>query len=252
MNRKHSFFRHISTVLLVTALTALVLGGCGSQKQNEPQTVPETTVEAPTQTTEPAAEQNVKPVERTPGEMALLAYQELLKSNPALEGTHDELNDLTFGYEENLAKFGNHYDYFAIRDLNHDGIPELFAVTVINNRWTPVSVFTYDAGVSGQGQIVLLKDPMEPSSHATFEQMSTAGGAYTLYICPDNHIHNVWGGDTPIGYQEENNAYILNGTELVLTACSLGANEDTGSRETIFDYENTESGRNAISEMISG
>lgn len=233
------------TLCIVPVMLAAICAGCGKKPEKSEPTQP--VVQPTTQTT-----QATQPA-LTPAEKAMAMYKELLETYPTiLPDNIETLDDRTLGYDENLSQFGMHYDFFSIADLDLDGVPELIASTVINNRWTPVSVFTYDAGVSGQGEIVLLKDPMEPSSYATFEQMSTAGGAYTLYICPDNHIHNVWGGDTPIGYQEENNAYILSGTELVLTACSLGANEDTGSRETIFDYENTESGRNAISEMISG
>lgn len=152
-----------------------------------------------------------------PADAARNAYRELLKSAPALTGEHAELNDASFGYEQNQAAFGNHVDLFALTDLNADGIPELITQSVVNFRWTPVSVYTY-----ADGKVVLLKDPQEPQAHGTFEQNSAANGAYLTYICSDNHIHSVWRGTTPIGDAEENHAFVLKGTALTAVDCAVG------------------------------
>ena len=154
---------------------------------------------------------------------ALSAYREILKAAPAVEGQHEELADASFNYEQNQAKFGNHYDMFAFSDINHDGIPELIALTTVNFRWTPVSVFTY-----AEGNAVLLHDPSVPGAHATFEQNSSANGAYITFICSQNHIHSVWCGTNPIGDAvEENHAYLLEGTTLIETSCPVREGENT-------------------------
>lgn len=154
---------------------------------------------------------------------ALLAYQEILKAAPAIEGEHEELEDAAFDYDQNLQMFGNHYDAFAILDINQDGIPELIALSTVNFRWTPVSVYTY-----ADGNAVLLKDPADGGAHGTFEQSSTANGTYTTYICGENHIHSVWRGTNPMGdAEEENHAYVVEGTTLTATDCSVGENGNT-------------------------
>lgn len=154
----------------------------------------------------------------TSNDDALSAYQEILKAAPAIEGEHEELMDASFDYEQNLAKFGEHYDSFAITDINQDGTPELIALSTVNFRWNTVSVYTY-----ADGNAVLLKDPTSADSHGTFQQQSTANGAYTTYICEENHIHSVWRGTDPAGEAvEENSAYALDGTTLTLTGCTVG------------------------------
>lgn len=228
MKRKHDSSGLVLAVLLVIAVFVSQLNGCGNQPPKEPQLVPET-VTSP-------AEMDVKT-------KAVSVFQELLRTYPALEGEHPELEDPSFGYEENLAKFGQHYDWFMLSDLNRDDVPELIVMTVINKRWTPVSVFRYDAST---GEAVLLKAPADPGSQATFEQMSTAGGAYSLYICKDNHIHSLWGGDTPVGYQEENCAYVLTGNGLEAVECGATAGEGNSARFAELALQNTEANRNAI------
>lgn len=161
-----------------------------------------------------------KPEKDTP---ALSAYLDILKAAPAIAGEHAELSDAGFGYEENQAMFGNHLDCFAILDINSDGTPELIAQSIVNSRWAPVSVYTF-----ADGKAVLLNDPLDPQAHGTFEQCSTAGGAYITYVCTERHIHSVWRGTTPMGdAAEENYAYVLSGTELTLTDCSAGEGENT-------------------------
>lgn len=158
-----------------------------------------------------------------PADNALSAYQEILKSAPVIEGEEDALMDASFDYEQNLAKFGEHYDSFAITDINQDGTPELIALSMINFRWNTVSVYTY-----ADGHAVLLKDPMNAESHGTFDQQSTANGAYITYICEENHIHSVWRGTDPAGEAvEENSAYALGGTTLTLTDCTVGESGNT-------------------------
>lgn len=227
-------------MFVTIAIIAAAFSGCSMQQKENAQATTEAI-------TEPTIATQADASFASPQSQAIGAYQELLKSCPAVEGEHDELSDPAFGYEENLGKFGKHYDFFAVSDLNHDDVPELLAMTIINNRWTPVCVFTFNAA---NGEIILLKDSLDPESHATFEQMSTAGGAYDLYICKDNHIHNVWSGDTPVGFQEENHAYTLNGAELEAVACSLGTSGEAGTNVVHFwdmANKNTEENRNAIS-----
>lgn len=171
----------------------------------------------------------------TEKEQALSAYQEILKASPAIEGEHDELLDASFDYDKNLELFGSHYDQFAVVDINHDDIPELIALSTINFRWAPISIFTFEAG-----KAVLLKDPLAPEAHGTFEQMSTANGAYITYICGNNHIHNVWRGTTPIGEIEEQRAYALDGAILTEVDCSAGQNENTTYFSDIAKVNTTE------------
>lgn len=180
----------IKWILLALAVAVSgVLGGCGkSQPKEEP---------------------------KTPAQEALLCYQELLKAAPALEGEHPELEDAAFGDAQNKAQFGEHYDAFAVVDLDKDGIPELLASTVINFRWVPISVFTY-----AEGKAVLLNDPLEEAANGTFEQNSAANGAYVTFVCAENHIHSLWSGNTPVGPMAENHAYVLKGTSLTAVDCT--------------------------------
>ena len=171
---------------------------------------------------------------------ALAAYQKILEAAPALEGEHEELTDASFGYEQNLQKFGEHYDQFALTDLNQDGIPELITMTVVNFRWTPISVYTYT-----DGKAVLLKDALDAQSRVTFEQNSSANGAYEIYFCEENHIHSVWRGATPIGELEEDQAYALEGLTLIVKDCPIGK---SGNAVTFSDIAkaNSAENRNAI------
>lgn len=185
--------KHIILVLIFSLVC--ILCGCGKNQPTESQP-----------STEP----------QNPTEQAILCYQEILNAAPAIEGKHTELEDASFDYEQNFELFGDHFDQFALIDLNGDNIPELLASSVINFRWVPVSVFTY-----ADGNAVLLDDPTGEATHGTFEQCSTAGGNYTTFICEDNHIHSMWSGDTPIGWVEENYAYIMEGTNLAAVDCQL-------------------------------
>ena len=188
-------------LLLVSALLlAGVLAGCGQAAAPAPTAAP---------VNDPRAD-------------ALTAYREILEAAPALEGEHGELMDASFNYEQNREKFGNHYDLFALSDLNQDGVPELIAQTVVNFRWTPVFVYTYS-----DGSTILLKTSPEIPGIGTFEQNSSANGAYTLYFCEENHIHSQWRGETPEGEMVEEEACALEGTNLVLKACTVGENEKT-------------------------
>lgn len=171
---------------------------------------------------------------------ALSAYREILETAPALEGEHEELGDASFGHEENLAKFGAHYDMFALSDLNGDCVPELIALSVVNFRWTPISVYTYAAG-----KAVLLHDPLDAESPVTFAQNSSANGAYTLYICEAGHIHSLWQGETPVGCMTEDYAYILQGTSLIPVDCAVGKNEKSVSFSALAKA-NTPENRDAV------
>ena len=154
---------------------------------------------------------------------ALIAYQEILKAAPAIEGEHIELEDASFGYDQNIERFGNHYEVFALLDINKDEIPELMALSVVNFRWTPTSVYTFV-----DGKAILLKDQTDLEAHGTFEQRSTANGGYITYICEENHIHSVWRGTNPMGeVEEENHAYVMEGTNLITVDCGIGENENS-------------------------
>ena len=158
-----------------------------------------------------------------PAEAALAAYRDILSAAPAIEGEHEELFDASFDYEQNQTAFGNHCELYAFHDIDRNGIPELIAQSTVNFRWTPVSVFTFTDGAA-----VLLKTPTEPDAHGTFEQMSTANGAYITYFCEDGHIHSVWCGTDPFGAAvEENSAYRLDGTSLLPVDCTAGESEHT-------------------------
>lgn len=201
-------------LLLVCGLVlAAALGGCGKASSSSAvEETPKADQEASQTTDQPETE----------AAKALAAYREILQAAPAIEGEHEELSDASFGYEENQALFGAHYDLFALVDLNADEIPELIALSTVNFRWTPVSVYTY-----ANGEAVLLQDPLAPAANSTFEQNSSANGAYTTYICGENHLHNVWRGSTPVGEAEENYAYALEGTTLTTVDCAAEEGENT-------------------------
>lgn len=165
---------------------------------------------------------------------ALAAYRDILKSSPAMTGEHDELNDASFDYEQNLAKFGSHYDMFALSDLNHDGVPELIAQSIVNFRWNIVSIYAY-----ADGNAVLVKDAQNPDSNGTFEQNSSANGAYVTYLCDQLHIHSVWRGTNAAGdAEEENTVYMLDGTVLAQTECAISESENTIDFQEVL-YPNT-------------
>lgn len=162
------------------------------------------------------------PITETPKEQAMMAYQEILRGAPAIEGEHEELADASFDYEQNIKMFGNHYDLFALYDINQDEIPELIAMSTVNFRWTPVSVYTFK-----DGEAILIKDKQNMEAHGTFELCSTANGAYSTYICENNHIHNVWCGTNPLDEEvKEDYAYVLDGTSFTAVDCSSGENEN--------------------------
>lgn len=171
---------------------------------------------------------------------ALSAYREILEAAPALEGEPEELWDASFGYEENAAKFGKHYDTFALWDLDRDTVPELIALSVVNFRWAPVSVFRY-----AEGQAVLLHDPQDGEAPVTLWQNSSANGAYTLYLCEEGHVHSLWRGDTPLGQVTEDHAYALEGTGLRETDCPVGENENAVFFPDVAKA-NTPEGRDAV------
>ena len=151
-----------------------------------------------------------------PDNDALSAYEEILKAAPAIDGDEEALMDASFGYEENLKTFGEHYDCFAVTDINGDSVPELIASSEVNFRWAPISVFTFS-----DGKAVLLKDPSDLSAHGTFEQNASANGAFLTYICEDGHIHSVWQGTDPAGEAvEENHAFALDAAALTEVQCS--------------------------------
>lgn len=157
------------------------------------------------------------------GNSALEAYKEILKAAPALEGEHEEIYDATFDYGQNVEKFGKHYDSFAVKDINQDGTPELITLSVINFRWTMVSIYTLEAG-----EAVLVKNSQGVGTEGSFDQMSTANGAYVAYICEENHIHSVWRGTDPMGEEiEENTAYAVSGTSLTVVDCTAQETEGT-------------------------
>lgn len=243
-----SRFKKSIAFCLVLVMLAAICNGCSAiatKSESAQSTIPPTVVNTETIKNDftEAAESA-----KTPTQKAILMYDELLKSYPTILHKNEEiLGDLSFGYDDNFAKFGKHYDYFAVLDLNNDGIPELITNTIINNGWMPVSVFQYN---EPKNELQLLKDPLAPESHATFEHMSTAGGMYCLYICKDNHLHSNWGGDTPLGFQEENHAYVLNKEGLAAVDCAISNNTGNASDIVVNFWDilriNDEETRNSI------
>ncbi len=252
----------IKNVLLICSLSlVMVLGGCGKAQtetveslQEEP--VVETVEEPEThgsfkqeetqdevaqseenlQTEEPEIETEEAPevqeeetteneTEESPEDEkaeAIAAYDVILKANPAINGTPIELQDASFGYEQNQKLFGDHIDSYAILDIDQDGIPELMALSMINFRWTPMSVYTFT-----DGNVKLLRSPLEEEAHGTFELCCTANGFYNTYICEMNHIHNVWKGTNPMGEEEvEETAFALENGVLTQVECSVGESEN--------------------------
>lgn len=222
---KNRLRKLIAFSLMLGMLTA-ICNGCGA---NAAKSEPIQSAVQPTSETIQDFQSGSNPAEKdstemteaadTPAQKAMQKYAQLLQSYPAIVQENAEiLNDLSFGYEDNLLQFGKHYDFFAVWDFDNDGIPELIASTIINNQWVPVSVFRYQ---ESENEPQLLKDPFDPESHATFEHMSTAGGTYSFYICKENHLHSCWGGDTPLGFQEENHGYVLTPEGLAAVDCGL-------------------------------
>lgn len=252
----------IKKSLLVCGLVLTAfLGGCGDQVsekiENEPEIEEEVTennfyestsdIEESEQETEefnestenevPDSKQdNAQKTEATEvQDEELFAYQEILRNAPAIEGEHSELEDAGFGYEENMEQFGKHLDYFTILDINEDGTKELIATTIINFRWAPISIYT-----CVDGSAVLLNEPAgveEPvgeTGYCTLSQCSTANGAYYNYICEENHFHSVWSGN-PIGEpMVEDKAFVIEGTILMETECSVRESENATYFSELF------------------
>ena len=82
---------------------------------------------------------------------------------------------------------------FFLYDINKDNVPELFAFTSVNFRWFNVRIFTYKSGKVTPYKIKGVGD-------AVLTDRATANGSYNFYICSRKHIHNMWGGSTPMGY----------------------------------------------------
>lgn len=205
--------------ILLTFLFSLMtlLGGCGTSSPTEPvpQDPPPADVSLEGEQSESEAEPSQE--ESSP----LLAYQELLQAAPALEGEPEELLDASFGYDENQEMFEDHIERFALLDLDKDGTPELITESTVNFRWNIVSVYTLVDG----NAVLLLTSPVE-AAHGTFDQQSTANGAYLTFICEDSHIHSRWSGTDPSGAEaEEDHAYLLEGITLTETDCTVGENE---------------------------
>lgn len=218
----------MKTKMLLAAIVLLFASAlCACKKEantTPPATVPQQTAAAQ-ETTAPqqteATQQTTIP-QADPAAEAISAYREILQSAPAIDGQSEKLLDPSFGYDQNIEEFGNHYDLFALADIDQNGIPELIALTQINFRWTQVTVFTF-----ADGEAVMLKDPVNETPYATFDQCSTAGGAYVTYLCPQNHIHSVWKGTNPIGEAvEENYAYALSGKTLTFISCDVNESGD--------------------------
>lgn len=205
-------FKNRCFLLMFVLLLSVSLLGCGKTQSAAP-------------TAEPTPEAAIDPTEAPapdPKAEAMAAYRALLEAAPMLEGEHEEMMDATFGYEQDLEKYGKHIDVFALTDLDSDGIPELIATSIVNFRFVPVSVYTYADGEAVL--LLLLSDPLDPQSPVTFTQYSAASGTYTLYFCEENHIHTLWRGDTPVGEMTEDSAYALEDTTLVPKDCSVGEN----------------------------
>lgn len=197
--------------LIATALTMSMLvsaTACSSKKSDETTVADETATEETSEVQESEEE----------GDPVLAAYQALLDSQPAISRDNDELYDASFDYDKNMELYGDHIDFYALYDIDMDDVPELITLTLINFRWTPVSIYTYQ-----DGEVVLVQNPDEPRAHGTFEQQCTANGGYITYICSECHIHSTWVGTDPMdNYAEEDSAYDLVRGELIPVQCPVG------------------------------
>lgn len=223
----------LKCALLVCGLTlATVLGGCGSSVGDSHSSIvseidkdSDTDKESnqdgdsenadSTNSESDSADQNDNTSDSQPDNQADMtkavnkAYYEILKAAPAIDSETAEICDAAFGYDDNIAMFGEHIDSFALYDINNDGVQELITYRTINFRWGQISVYTY-----ADGKAVLVKSA-DSSATYSFDQNASANGGYATYFCEYNHIHSVWSGATPMGeFVEENTAYTVDGTVL--------------------------------------
>lgn len=113
----NSRFLKSTVFCMVLVMLMAFCTGCGqTHEKSEPsQTTVQPTVET-TEATQPS---------QTPAEKAMAMYEALLKTYPTIvDDNSEDLNDLSFGYEDNLAKFGMHYDVFGVID-EQDGVRSL-------------------------------------------------------------------------------------------------------------------------------
>lgn len=227
----------LKNVIIICSLLLITLFGCGKAPEVENfEEVQMTKEEIKSQEPVSISIDNNESKEESSIDPVLEAYKEILKAAPGFVDENDDLYDLTLDFEENIAKFGNHLDWFAITDINEDGVKELIASTTVNFRWSQVFVYTY-----ADGNAVLLKDPLNIETEGTFMQSSVANGGYITYICEDKHIHSVWSGTDPMNNPiEKNYAYVLEGTTLTLTDCNVGESENATYFPDIAEFNSLE------------
>lgn len=160
-------------------------------------------------------------------DLALSAYQDILKNVPAESMDYPEFDDASFSLEDNLRKLGDHREYYDLYDVDDDGVPELFTWRWINFRWFQVFVYTMDAG---EASLVHVQD-VSGDDTPTFDDQATAMGGYYSYVCPSGHVHNVWDpsmwsmGNVPDGVELIEEAYVFDGKEFYSVNCSY-TNDD--------------------------
>lgn len=119
---------------------------------------------------------------------AMKAYSKYLAAHVADPSYEKYYDDASYS-PENM----DYVSSFFLYDINKDKVPELFAFTTVNFRWFNVRIFTYN-----NGNVKLYK--IKGVGDAEFTDRATANGSYSFYICSKKHIHNMWGGSTPMGY----------------------------------------------------
>lgn len=147
------------------------------------------------------------PEEISAAEAAENAYKELLDSMPPAN-FDDDVTAASFSDAENYAKYGDHIDHFVLKDISGDGVPELFAVTIVNFRWTIVNIYTYK-----DDRVKLV---------SSYEDSSPACGFYYSYICEENHYHDRWMGAPIDEMLTEETAYYYDGLTMRETVCGTG------------------------------
>lgn len=145
---------------------------------------------------------------------AKAAYKKVLETHKYLNQSEEKL--------WNLSNTDNnkHYDYYYLKDITGDGVPELFTVAIVSARYEVVRVFTYKSG-----KVVPLK--FSNKKNVIFDNNHSANGTYTTYICKKGHIHNSWSGY--VGTEED--VYKVTGGKLKkISSCNSNASVNIYSK----------------------
>ncbi len=126
---------------------------------------------------------------------AMKAYAKYLQTHKAVVVSDYQYSNAS--YSPSDLSFINS---FFLHKVDADTVPELFTLTKVNFRCFIIRIFTYKSG-----QVQLYK--LSSGEDAEFYDSAVACGSYHFFICKKNHIHNVWSGNTPIGFEEKEEIY---------------------------------------------